>query len=133
MTAIALPCPGTHTPPTRGVICLVAVVDGQLSVGDRLAAASSRGQQQYDALEVGVLAPEPHATGTLLTGMVGYLIPGIKDVTQCRVGDTLHLAKTPVEPLPGFKPVKPMVFAGVCMCDWTDHHASLSLPCRPPF
>ena len=44
---------------------------------------------------------------------VGYIIPGVKDVSACRVGDTWHLAKTPpVQPLPGFKPVKPMVFAG---------------------
>lgn len=43
---------------------------------------------------------------------VGYVIPGVKDVHACRVGDTWHLAKTPVRPLPGFRPVKPMVFAG---------------------
>jgi translation elongation factor EF-4 len=43
---------------------------------------------------------------------VGYVIPGVKDVHACRVGDTWHLAKVPVQALPGFKPVKPMVFAG---------------------
>jgi translation elongation factor EF-4 len=43
---------------------------------------------------------------------VGYVIPGIKDVKAARVGDTWHLAKQPVQPLPGFKPIKPMVFAG---------------------
>jgi GTP-binding protein LepA len=48
----------------------------------------------------------------LLTGQVGYVIPGIKNVKGARVGDTWHLAKTQVEPLPGFKPVKPMVYAG---------------------
>jgi hypothetical protein len=47
---------------------------------------------------------------------VGYIIPGVKDVRACRVGDTWHLAKNPpVQPLPGFKPVKPMVFAGACL------------------
>lgn len=43
---------------------------------------------------------------------MGYVIPGIKDVKAARVGDTWHLARQPVEPLPGFKPIKPMVFAG---------------------
>ncbi|KAF6264082.1 GTP binding protein lepa [Scenedesmus sp. NREL 46B-D3] len=95
----------------RGVVCLVAVVDGRLRAGDRLAAASSG--QEYEALEVGMLAPEPHPTGQLLTGQVGYVIPGIKDVKAARVGDTWHLARQPVQPLPGFKPIKPMVFAGL--------------------
>lgn len=44
---------------------------------------------------------------------VGYVIPGVRDVKACRVGDTWHLAKSPVQALPGFKPIKPMVFAGV--------------------
>ncbi|WIA42271.1 hypothetical protein OEZ86_008287 [Tetradesmus obliquus] len=95
----------------RGVVCLVAVVDGRLRAGDKLAAASSG--SEYEALEVGILAPEPHPTGELLTGQVGYVIPGIKDVKAARVGDTWHLARQPVEPLPGFKPIKPMVFAGL--------------------
>lgn len=46
------------------------------------------------------------------SSQVGYVIPGVKDVSACRVGDTWHLAKSPVAALPGFKPVKPMVFAG---------------------
>lgn len=66
-------------------------------------------------LQVGILAPEPHSTGELLTGQVGYVIPGIKDVRAARVGDTWHLVRQPVSALPGCKPVKPMVFAG----DWT--------------
>jgi GTP-binding protein LepA len=51
---------------------------------------------------------------------VGYVIPGIKDVKAARVGDTWHLARQPVAPLPGFKPVKPMVFAGEVgwLADW---------------
>ena len=63
--------------------------------------------------QVGVLAPEPTPTGKLLTGQVGYVILGIKTTKAARVGDTLHAAKKPVLPLPGFRPAKSMVFAGV--------------------
>eukprot|EP00878_Enallax_costatus_P030694 GHUV01033471.1.p1 GENE.GHUV01033471.1~~GHUV01033471.1.p1 ORF type:complete len:237 (+),score=75.25 GHUV01033471.1:242-952(+) len=105
----------------RGVICLVAVVDGCLRAGDKLQAVSTG--QQYDALEVGVLSPEPHPTGQLLTGQVGYVIPGIKDVKAARVGDTWHLARQPVPPLPGFKPVKPMVFAGLYPASADDYES----------
>lgn len=62
---------------------------------------------------MGLLAPEPLSTGALLTGQVGYLITGLKDVKAARVGDTWHQARQPVTPLPGFKPIRPMVFAGL--------------------
>jgi hypothetical protein len=65
--------------------------------------------------QVGVLAPEPTPTGQLHTGQVGYVILGIKTTKAARVGDTLHLVKRPVEPLPGFRPAKSMVFAGLCL------------------
>lgn len=76
------------------------------------AATAIPGCPVHGAFQVGVLAPEAHPTGQLLTGQVGYVIPGIKDVQAARVGDTWHLARQPVQPLPGFKPIKPMVFAG---------------------
>ena len=65
--------------------------------------------------QVGVLAPGPTPTGQLHTGQVGYVILGIKTTKAARVGDTLHLAKRPVEPLPGFRPAKSMVFAGALL------------------
>jgi len=65
-----------------------------------------------DSLQVGVLAPEAVPTGKLCTGQVGYLITGMKTTKSARVGDTWHLAKQPVEALPGFKPAKSMVFSG---------------------
>ena len=68
---------------------------------------------------MGLLTPEPAATQQLRTGQVGYVITGMKSTRSARLGDTWHLLKQPVEPLPGFKPVKSMVFAG----------ASLSQPC----
>ncbi len=63
-------------------------------------------------LQVGMLTPEPAATQQLRTGQVGYVITGMKSTRSARLGDTWHLLKQPVEPLPGFKPVKSMVFAG---------------------
>ena len=60
--------------------------------------------------------PEPTPTGQLHTGQVGYVILGIKTTKAARVGDTLHLVKRPVEPLPGFRPAKSMVFAGEHLC-----------------
>lgn len=62
--------------------------------------------------QVGLLTPEPAATQQLRTGQVGYVITGMKSTRSARLGDTWHLQKQHVEPLPGFKPIKSMVFAG---------------------
>jgi translation elongation factor EF-4 len=65
----------------------------------------------------------------LLLLQVGYVIPGIKDVKAARVGDTWHLARQPVTPLPGFKPIKPMVFAGEHIASsYTTDYACLPRP-----
>lgn len=63
-------------------------------------------------MQVGLLTPDPAATQQLRTGQVGYVITGMKSTRSARLGDTWHLLKQPVEPLPGFKPIKSMVFAG---------------------
>ena len=65
-----------------------------------------------DGEQVGLLTPDPAATQQLRTGQVGYVITGMKSTRAARLGDTWHLLKQPVEPLPGFKPIKSMVFAG---------------------
>jgi translation elongation factor EF-4 len=70
---------------------------------------------------------QPAVAGCML--QVGYVIPGIKDVKAARVGDTWHLAKQPVAPLPGFKPIKPMVFAGGQVFECAEPG---SAPCRDP-
>ncbi|GIL99227.1 hypothetical protein Vretimale_4455 [Volvox reticuliferus] len=109
----------------RGVVLLVKVVDGRVEVGMRVAMASTGAA--YEVQEVGLQAPERHPTGRLLTGQVGYLLCGIKDLKAARVGDTLYAAVhqsqgvaagaavvgPPPPRLPGFKPAKAMVFAGL--------------------
>ena len=66
----------------------------------------------YNFEQVGLLTPEPCSTGKLLTGQVGYIITGMKSTKLAQIGDTWHRAKKPVEPLPGFKQSKSMIFAG---------------------
>lgn len=102
----------------RGVICLIAVKDGVITKGDRIALAQA--QEDYEVLEAGLMYPEPTPTQTLYAGQVGYLITGIKSVRDARVGDTIYHVKKPVEPFPGFKPAKPMVFAGIYPMDTDD-------------
>ena len=95
----------------RGVICLIEIIDGKLKKGDRITAAHS--QESYEVLDIGLMYPEPTSTNALYTGQVGYLISGMKTVKEARVGDTFYHHNKPTEPLPGFKPAKPMVFAGI--------------------
>ncbi len=95
----------------RGVICLIAVHDGTIKKGDMVTLVQAGAT--YEVLEIGVMQPEPSPTDVLYAGQVGYLITGMKTVQEARVGDTIHRAKQKVEPFPGFKPAKPMVFAGI--------------------
>ncbi len=98
--------------PYKGVIAYVRVVDGAI-LGERpLRLMSAR--RTIEALEVGCFTPEPVPTGHLVTGEVGYVATGLKDVRQCRVGETLtDSARPAAEPLPGYRQAKPMVFAGL--------------------
>jgi GTP-binding protein LepA len=96
----------------RGVIVLVRVIDGELKTGDRIVLMASGAE--YEAEEVGYLAPKPVKSGVLRTGEVGYLIAGIKKLSDARIGDTVTHRNRPTEkPLPGFKDAKPMVFCGI--------------------
>ncbi|HSA96879.1 MAG TPA: translation elongation factor 4 [Acidobacteriota bacterium] len=96
----------------RGVIVLVRVLDGELRTGDRITLMASGAP--YEAEEVGYLTPKPVKSGVLKTGEVGYLIAGIKKLSDARVGDTVtHRDRPTAAPLPGFKEAKPMVFCGL--------------------
>jgi GTP-binding protein LepA len=96
----------------RGVVVLVRIVDGELRTGDRIVLMASGAE--YEAEEVGYLAPKPVKSGVLKTGEVGYLIAGIKKLSDARIGDTVtHRNRRTEKPLPGFKDAKPMVFCGI--------------------
>ncbi len=95
----------------RGVVCLIAVHDGVIKTGDKIALAQT--ENEYEVLEVGLMYPDEQPMPALYAGQVGYLITGMKTVKEARVGDTLYHARKPVTPFPGFKPAKPVVFAGI--------------------
>ncbi|MGB8468402.1 MAG: translation elongation factor 4 [Candidatus Babeliales bacterium] len=99
----------------KGVICLVTLQDGVLRKGDHITLAQTG--NSYEILEIGLMYPDETATDALYAGQVGYVITGMKTVKEARVGDTLYHTRQPVEPFPGFKPAKPMVFAGIFPID----------------
>lgn len=102
----------------RGVVCLVEIIDGDLKKGDIIVSAHS--DEEYEVLDLGLMYPEPLTMPALYTGQVGYLIAGMKTVKEARVGDTFYRAKYPVQALPGFKPAKSMVFAGIYPLDTSE-------------
>ena len=102
----------SHYDAYKGVVAYVRVFDGSYSLGPNLRVMSSG--QRVEPLDVGIFGPGMIPTGELAAGEVGYIATGLKSVRDCRVGDTLttwlHSAE---EPLPGYEPSKPMVFAGL--------------------
>ncbi len=95
-----------------GVVMLVRVVDGVLRPKDKIRLMSTGAQ--YLCEQVGVFTPKSMVCEELPTGSVGFVIAGIKEIDAARVGDTITLATQPAaEPLPGFKDIKPQVFAGL--------------------
>jgi GTP-binding protein LepA len=104
----------------RGVVTYVRVVDGHLSARERILMLSTKAQ--HDLLEIGVISPEPTPSAGLGVGEVGYLITGVKDVRQSKVGDTVTNASKPArQPLGGYKDPKPMVFSGLYPVDGDDY------------
>ena len=100
----------------RGVIAFVRVVDGRLPTGVALHAMAMG--TNFDAEELGYMAPQRMPVEALEAGEVGYVVTGLKDVSSLRVGDTLTTRKAgAASPLPGYKDVKPMVFAGLFPTD----------------
>ena len=106
----------------RGVVTYVRVVDGALKPRERIEMLSTGAV--HDLLEIGVISPEPTPSAGLGAGEVGYLITGVKDVRQSRVGDTVTTAQAPAtEPLAGYQDPKPMVFSGLFPVDGSDFPA----------
>ncbi len=104
----------------RGVVAFVRVVDGRFHTRDDLRAMAAG--TRFEAEELGFFSPVRVPTGTLEAGEVGYVVTGLKDVSRLRVGDTLTSARHgAAEPLPGYKDVKPTVFAGLYPTDSDDY------------
>ncbi|HEV2851426.1 MAG TPA: translation elongation factor 4 [Thermoanaerobaculia bacterium] len=98
--------------PYRGVACMVRVVDGTLRKGDRIQLMASG--RVYEVNELGIFNPKPGPVEELSVGEVGFFYAGIKDLIQAQIGDTVtHASRPTATPYPGFKEVKPMVFAGL--------------------
>lgn len=104
----------------RGVVTYVRVVDGRLSPREKVRMMSTG--TTYELLEIGVSSPEPVPTKCLAAGEVGYLITGVKDVRQSKVGDTVTNHAHPAEQsLGGYEDPKPMVFSGLYPIDGSDY------------
>nr|WP_230977366.1 translation elongation factor 4 [Georgenia yuyongxinii] len=104
----------------RGVVTYVRVIDGQLSPRERIQMMSTRAT--HELLEIGVISPDPTPSDGLGVGEVGYLITGVKDVRQSKVGDTVtNLSKPAAEALGGYREPKPMVFSGLYPIDGSDY------------
>ncbi len=103
----------SHYDAYKGVIAYIRIIDGQLHGGERLAMMATGSSTEI--LEAGYFQPRLISVGELTTGEVGYIATGFKNVKDCHVGDTVTLpaALGEVEPLPGYEPAKPMVFAGL--------------------
>ena len=104
----------------RGVVTYVRVIDGHISTRERIRMMSTGAI--HELLEVGVISPEPSPAAGLGVGEVGYLITGVKDVRQSRVGDTITSErKGATDALSGYRDPKPMVFSGLYPIDGSDY------------
>jgi GTP-binding protein LepA len=106
----------------RGVVAFVRMVDGKFSTREDLRAMAAG--TRFEAEELGFFSPDRRPTPTLEAGEVGYVVTGLKDVSRLRVGDTLTAARHgATQPLPGYKDVKPTVFAGLYPTDSDEYPA----------
>jgi GTP-binding protein LepA len=112
----------SHYDAYKGVVAYVRVVDGAVELGRTLRLMSSG--IPVEPMEIGIFSPDMRPTGLLEAGEVGYIATGLKTVGDCRVGDTFTWHDNPAErPLPGYKPMKPMVFASAYPTEATDYLA----------
>lgn len=112
----------SHYDNYRGVMVYVRIVSGEIKKGSVIKMMAT--QKQFEVLEVGVFTPQERAVDSLRPGEVGYIIANIKITSDVKIGDTIIAHKSTVtEPLPGFRLVKPVVFAGIYPIDSTDFEA----------
>jgi GTP-binding protein LepA len=108
--------------PYHGAVVLVRVVDGTLACGQRIRLMGA--DKVFEVTRVGVFTPRPADVPELGVGEVGFVMAGIKSVHDARIGDTVTDARSPApEPLPGFRPAKPMVFCGLYPADAGEYDA----------
>ena len=93
--------------PFRGIVCMMRVLEGAVKKGETISSVHTG--QSYEVAEVGIMHPGQQPTHSLQAGQVGYVILGMKDTKEAKVGDTFFHKGVPVEPMPGFKDVQPMV------------------------
>jgi GTP-binding protein LepA len=110
----------SHYDPYKGVIAYVRVVDGSLRANQKVYLMGT--EIIAEPVEIGTFSPTMKPVRTLEAGEVGYVATGLKTVRECRVGDTMTVADTPAkEPLPGWRQIKPMVFAGIYPVNGEDY------------
>jgi len=110
----------SHYDAYKGVIAYCRVVAGEVKTGDRVRMMAT--EAVAEVLEIGVFTPEMTPTGALRMGEVGYVATGLKGIRECRVGDTITtVSNGAYEQLPGYRPVKPMVFAGIYPVETVDY------------
>jgi GTP-binding protein LepA len=103
-----------------GVVILVRIIDGQIKKGMKIKLMSN--DQEYVIEKVGVFTPKPTNIDQLSSGQIGFIITGIKSLSETKVGDTICDASDPIDlPLPGFKPSKPVVFCGLFPIDSSEY------------
>jgi GTP-binding protein LepA len=105
--------------PFRGVLAYVRVMEGTVRKGEKIRLLST--EREYEVLEVGIFQLKMIPVEQLEAGDVGYIVAGIKIVADAKVGDTVAHAGETVEPLPGYKPMKPMVYSGLFPVDTDDY------------
>jgi len=112
----------SHYDPYKGVVAYVRLVDGEVEMGQVLELMSTG--LHVEPLEIGYFGPDMRPIDHLEAGEVGYIATGLKTVSDCRVGDTFTLRSNPAEsPLPGYKPMKSMVFASAYPSEASDYIA----------
>ncbi len=110
----------SHYDSYKGVVAYIRVMEGKMSHTDIIKIMSN--SLDLRPVEIGVFAPDMRTVNELSDGEVGYIATGLKTVSECRVGDTITLAKNPASsPLPGYRHPKPMVFAGIYPVDGEDY------------
>ena len=111
----------SHYDTYKGIVAYIRIVDGELTGRERLKLMSN--DRTVEPLEIGIFTPRMSPVNQLTTGEVGYVATGLKNVRDCSVGDTITTIDNAAQkPLPGYRPIKPMVFAGLYPVDSEDYH-----------